>query len=154
MIQSWFLQKASANVSTYLTGWLADFIMHFFLDITVIYLRIERLNLILLPSDGPVNHNGRLKFPAVKKEQQNKIPWWISHIPFMQTTSKFHLSSLNTNQLWGIGGSSNVSFSLVTSWSRNHLGIPIYMVQSASIIVFSSTCIKLQSGRCQKISNC
>lgn len=38
----------------------------------MIYLRIKRLNLILLPSDCPVNHNGRLKFPAVKKEKQKK----------------------------------------------------------------------------------
>jgi len=42
------------------------------MDITVIYLRIKGLNQILLPSDCPANHKGRLRFPAVKKEQQQK----------------------------------------------------------------------------------
>lgn len=50
----------------------------------MIYLRIKRLNLILLPSDCPVNHNGRLKFPAVKKEQQQQKDSLIffDYIPF------------------------------------------------------------------------
>lgn len=47
-----------------------------------------------------------------------------------------------------------LSFSLVICWSGNHLGIPIYMVQSTYIIVLSAMCIKLQVDRGQLISSC
>ena len=61
--------------------------------------------------------------------------WWsLGSFP-AQTILWFHQSS---------------SFYLRASWSWSHSWIPVYIVELASIIVYSSMYVKLQSGRRQK----
>lgn len=113
-------------------GWL--FASHIFSRYHSDLLRINRLNLTLLCSDCPINHNGRLKFPEVKNNQKrfldNNILIFLFFF-FLQTTCKYHLSSWKSNQLWEIWGSSKVSFSLIQKPRMNsHLycSIGFYLV--------------------------
>lgn len=132
-------------------GWL--FASHIFSRYHSDLLRINRLNLTLLCSDCPINHNGRLKFPEVKNNQKRFLDNNILIFLFFFFADNLQISF----KLLKIKSTlRNLRFfkSKFFLDSETTYEFPFILFNWLLPCFSSTTYVKLQSGRCQKFSNC
>lgn len=110
---------------------------------------IKTWNLIVLPSDCPINHHGTV-FSSKEITTKKGSMMSLSYISFFADNQPmfFKYKSSLRNLIF------LKSFCLVTSWSGKRLGIPNYMFQSASIMFFSSIYVKCMNADFFKAFSC